>query len=105
MQLEALIKNLEGKAEIVLRTYLTDAQMAESIAKRELYVLRQRLANLGTDAVVEEEKLLSEAKQMVTDLIAYVEAIKVKLGGTPSNPVTPMTKDTAPSQPEVEDAK
>jgi len=97
MNLEELVTNLEGKSVNQLGNYLVEAQQAESMAKKDLYVIRQRVANLGTDAEVEEETIVGEAKQKVRDLIAYVDAIKVKLGGSPSNPVTDTTISTSPA--------
>lgn len=88
MNLEVLLKDLEGKSEAQLRNLYADALAAESDAKKALYVLRQRLANLTTYAEVEEERLLAEAKAAVSDGQKYLIALEEKIGVRPTTPTT-----------------
>lgn len=76
-----LIKDLEGKTEVQLRDLYSVALMAEAEAKKELYVLRQRVANLATDVDAEEEKAISEAKSKVADALTWLQALEAKLFG------------------------
>jgi hypothetical protein len=82
INLEALVSDLEGKTEPVLRSLYADALTAESDAKKELYVLRQRLANLPTNHNLNEEKLLADAKSTAADAITYLRAIEAELSGS-----------------------
>lgn len=89
LKIEQLVKDLEGKTAAQLHNLYSDALIAEAEAKKELYVLRQRVANLATDADAEEEKLISEAKAKVADAITWLKALESKLfGADPSAPKT-----------------
>lgn len=73
--------SLAGKTEIELRNLYDDALVAESDAKRELYVLRQRAAALATDVDAEAERIIIEAKSGVEDAIAWLKALEQRLSG------------------------
>lgn len=85
---EKLLKDLEGASDATLRNLYADALKQESFAKRDLYILRQRLANLATDSEEEEERLLSDAKKAVADALAYLRALQIKMGAVPTTPTT-----------------
>lgn len=89
LDFEKLLKDLEGKTEAQLRNLYSDALLAEAEAKRELYLVRVRAANLATDADTEEEKLIAEAKTAVADALTYLKALETKLFG--SDPAAPKT--------------
>ncbi len=80
--LEQLLKELEGKSVVVLQELYAEALKAEAAAKADLYVLRQRIANLATDIDEKEEEALVEAKKVIADLVTYLKALEVKLHGT-----------------------
>jgi hypothetical protein len=86
---EQLVKELEGKTSAQLRNLYSDALMAEAEAKKELYILRQRVANLATDADAEEEKLITDAKARVSEAGVWLKALEAKLfGNDPNAPKT-----------------
>jgi len=80
--LKAVLSELEGKSPAVLHALYQEALQAEAAAKKELYMLRQRIANLSTDFDTEEEKALVEAKKLIADIITYIKALEMKLHGT-----------------------
>jgi hypothetical protein len=77
----AMLKDLEGKTEVQLRNLYADALAEESNAKQDLYMLRQRVANLGTDVETDEEILLKSAKQRVATGLSYLKALELKIEG------------------------
>lgn len=99
---KSFVKTLENKGENELRVIYADAQHEESNAKQDLYMLRQRVANLGTDIQTNEEVLLKSAKQRVADGLARLKAIESRFGGAaPSTPTTQevdVTNPTAPAE-------
>jgi hypothetical protein len=102
--MDVLVSNLEGKGEAELRNLYAVAQHEESNAKQDLYMLRQRVANLGTDINTNEEILLGAAKRRVAEGLAQLKAIESKFGGPPSTPTTvPPTAPVATVPVEVQD--
>lgn len=85
---ESMLKDLAGKTEGQLRSLYADALTEEAEAKKELYMLRKRVANLGTDVETDEEVLLKSAKQRVATGISYLKALELKLSGRPATPTT-----------------
>lgn len=77
----ALVKSLEGKTEAELRALYAEALVAESEAKREVTILRQRAANLAADTEIEAEKAVIEAKKVLDDALAWLKALEQKLSG------------------------
>lgn len=88
---KSILKDLEGKSFPVLRSLYADALQEESEAKKDLYLLRKRVANLGTDVETNEEVLLSSAKQRVATALAYIAALKAKLEGNATVTTTTTT--------------
>lgn len=89
LNFDQIVKDLEGKTVAELRNLYSDALAAEAEAKKELYVLRQRVANLATDVDEEEEKVIAEAKLKVADAVTWLKALEAKLFG--SDPAAPKT--------------
>lgn len=81
-KIEAFLKDLEGKAETVLRQLYADALVAESDAKKEIVILRQRAANMATDAEKEIELAIVKAKEDWQTALAWLKALEIKLFGT-----------------------
>lgn len=89
MNLEVLVKDLEGRTQTQLRDLYADALKDEAQAKQDLYMLRKRIANLATDTDEHEEDLLVEAKKVIADKNVYLQAIESVLGSAAkSSPTT-----------------
>lgn len=98
---DAIKTQLEGKGEAELRNLHAEALSEESSAKQDLYMLRQRIANLGTDVETNEHILLTAAKKRVREAMAYLEALKQKIEGkAPVVPAAPV-EEPAPAEPTV----
>src|SRR5262245_17856580 len=82
--IEAILSQLKGKTEAELRNLHAEALKEESDAKQDLWQLRQRIVNLGTDVETNEEVLLKAAKQRVATGIAYIKALELKIEGKDS---------------------
>lgn len=84
-EVDPLLKKLEGKSEQDLRELHLQALYAEDAAKRELYVLRLRMANVATDVETELstqiEADIATMKQQVADAQAWLQAIESQLKG------------------------
>jgi ribosomal protein L35 len=70
---------LEGLTVQQLRDLHKEALIAESDAKREVHVLRQRAANLATDADVRAEEEVIAAKHILARAAAWVKEIEQQL--------------------------
>jgi hypothetical protein len=77
-----LYKELEGKTEAELRALYADALVAESDAKKEVTILRQRAANLAADTDVTAEKAVIEAKKELAMAAAWLKALEGRLSGS-----------------------
>ena len=88
--LESTLKTLAGKGEAELRNLYAEALHEESNAKQDLYMLRQRVATLGTDIQTNEEVLLASAKQRVASGLSYLKALELKIEGKEPVAVEPV---------------
>jgi hypothetical protein len=79
-EFEKIKTGVEKKAEAELRTLYADSLLLEARVKTELVLLRQRAANLETSAEKEAELLVIEAKDLLGKVLAWIEALKAKLG-------------------------
>lgn len=76
---DELAKKLEGKTVQELRQIQSDALWAESEAKRELYKLRLRAANLATDVGPEVEDVIKLAKEELAKAVTWLQTVEKKL--------------------------
>lgn len=72
---------LKDKTVEELRQLHVDALLAEAQAKTELYNLRQRIANLGTDVQREVDVEIRAAMTKVEEAGKWIKAIEAKLAG------------------------
>jgi hypothetical protein len=78
-RVEALVSDVEKKTEAELRNLHADALVLESDIKKEITILRQRAANLATDADTEAEEAVIEAKALLGKTIAWLENVAGKI--------------------------
>lgn len=85
---KAVVQDVEVVAEEVkaytvdeLRQLRTDALLAESQAKTELYRMRQRVANMATDVAHETMHGLKAAEERVVAAGEHLKEIESKLAG------------------------
>jgi hypothetical protein len=84
-EVEALFKKysaeLAGKTEAELRLLHDAAIQLDSDLKKELYVLRQRAANLATTAEADIEAEIVALKKKIVEAEAWLKAIEHQLAG------------------------
>jgi hypothetical protein len=80
-EIKKLEGELKGKSVTELRQLHQDALWAESELKRELYVLRQRAANMSSDAEAKYEEEIIELKAKLHEAYIWLKALEVKLFG------------------------
>lgn len=83
-EFENLVTDLEGKTEAVLRDLYAEALIFESKVKVEITLLRQRAANLASDAETEAELLVLKGKELLVKAVAWIKELEGKLFGTDS---------------------
>lgn len=76
-----LLEKLKDKTVDELKDLHTQAVYAEDAAKRELYVLRQRAANMATDVDASVEADIVEMKTKIAEAAAWLKALEIKLAG------------------------
>jgi hypothetical protein len=96
-KISTILSDLEGKTRAQLTNLYNEALKEESDAKQDLYMLRQRIASLGTDVESNEEVLLKSAKQRVATGIAYIKALELKLEGKSVPPTATSVTSPAPT--------
>lgn len=80
-KIEVFLTELKDKSETELAKLYSDALVEEAKLKVEVVVLRQRAANMSSDAEVEVEKLIIKAKENWQTALAKLKAIEQKLFG------------------------
>lgn len=78
-ELEALIKELEVKGEAAVAELYQKGLELEAKVKTEIVLLRERAANLGSEAGVEAEKLVIEAKGLLDKVLGWIKVVEGKL--------------------------
>jgi len=79
LEFEALYDKAKVAVEEELASLHVEAQALEAKVKTELVLLRQRAANLASDAEVEAEKLVIEAKLFLDKVVKWIDEIEGKL--------------------------
>lgn len=74
-------KDLENKSEAELRQLYQDALWAESEVKRELYILRQRVGSLSSNAETDLEDRIAELRVEGQEALMRLKALEQKLFG------------------------
>jgi hypothetical protein len=75
-----LVAKLEAKGEVIKADVYAEALLIEARVKTEIVLLRQRAANLASDAEVEAEKAVIYAKEFLAKLLTWIQALEQKLG-------------------------
>ena len=87
-ELAHLMKAAEAKGEVVLADVYQEALKLEAKVKTEVVLLRQRAANLASDAEVEAEKLVIEAKLFLDKVLNWIKELEQKLAGNAGQATT-----------------
>jgi dsDNA-specific endonuclease/ATPase MutS2 len=80
-ELKRLYEAAKTKSEAVLADVHQEALLLETKVKQEIVILRQRAANLATDADIEAEKAIIYAKEFLGKVIDFIQHVEGKLGG------------------------
>jgi dsDNA-specific endonuclease/ATPase MutS2 len=80
-ELERLVEAAKTKSEAVIADIHQEALLLETKVKQEIVILRQRAANLATDADIEAEKAVIYAKEFLAKVIDFINKLEGKLGG------------------------
>ena len=78
-----LVEKGKAEAETILSDVYQEALLLEAKAKTEIVLLRQRAANLASDAEVEAEKLVIEAKLFLDKVLNWIKELEAKLSTSP----------------------
>jgi hypothetical protein len=81
-EFEKLVTEIEAKTADELRKLYADALAFEAKVKVEIVLLRQRAANLASDAEAEAELLVLKGKELLVKAVAWIKQLETKLFGT-----------------------
>jgi len=82
-EFEKLVEAGKAKAEVILADVYQEALRLEAKVKTEIVLLRQRAANLASDAEVEAEELVVEAKLFLDKVLNWIKELEGKLTTSP----------------------